>query len=162
MNKELAVTSQQFGLVAGIFFLGYFVFEIPSNLLMHRIGARIWIARILISWGIVAVLMGFARTATHLYLLRFLLGVAEAGYIPGILLYLTYWFNQRRLAHAIALFCAANPVANVVGAPISGLILDHPSLLTVEVFREAATMLMLLAVAILAAQEQAERFAIFL
>jgi len=125
MNKELAVTSQQFGLVAGIFFLGYFVFEIPSNLLMHRIGARIWIARILISWGIVAVFMGFARTATHLYLLRFLLGVAEAGYIPGILLYLTYWFNQRRLAHAIALFCAANPVANVVGAPISGLILDH-------------------------------------
>jgi ACS family tartrate transporter-like MFS transporter len=125
MNKELAVTSQQFGLVAGIFFFGYFVFEIPSNLLLHRIGARIWIARILISWGIVAVLMGFARTATHLYLLRFLLGVAEAGYIPGILLYLTYWFNQRRLAHAIALFCAANPVASVVGAPISGVILDR-------------------------------------
>src|SRR5215467_663309 len=125
MNDELAVTSQQFGLVAGIFFFGYFVFEIPSNLLMHRIGARIWIARILISWGIVAVLMGFARTATHLYLLRFLLGAAEAGYIPGILLYLTYWFNQRRLAHAVALFCAANPVASVVGAPISGVILDR-------------------------------------
>src|SRR5215469_18563849 len=104
MNKELAVTSQQFGLVAGIFFFGYFVFEIPSNLLMHRIGARIWIARILISWGIVAVLTGFARTATHLYILRFLLGVAEAGYVPGIYLYLTYWFNQRQLAHAIALF----------------------------------------------------------
>ena len=125
MNEELAVTSQQFGLVAGIFFFGYFVFEIPSNLLMHRIGARIWIARILISWGIVAVFMGFARTATQLYLLRFLLGVAEAGYIPGILLYLTYWFNQRRLGHAIALFCAANPVASVVGAPISGVILDR-------------------------------------
>src|SRR5262249_35142476 len=79
MNKELAVSSQQFGLVAGIFFFGYFVFEIPSNLLMHKIGARIWIARILISWGIVAMLTGFARTATHLYVLRFLLGVAEAG-----------------------------------------------------------------------------------
>src|SRR5215471_12398711 len=125
MNRELAITSEQYGLLAGIFFFGYFVFEIPSNLLMHRIGARIWITRILISWGIVAVLTGFARTALHLYVLRFLLGVAEAGYIPGILLYLTYWFNQRRLAHAIALFCAANPVANVVGAPISGLILDH-------------------------------------
>ena len=125
MNKELAISSQQFGLVTGIFFFGYFVFEIPSNLLMHRIGARIWIARILISWGIVAVLMGFARTTTHLYLLRFLLGVAEAGYSPGILLYLTYWFNQRRLAHAVALLCAANPVASVVGAPISGVILDR-------------------------------------
>lgn len=86
MNKDLAVTSQQFGLVAGIFFFGYFVFEIPSNLLMHRIGARIWIGRILVSWGIVAVFTGFARTAVHLYVLRFLLGVAEAGYIPGILL----------------------------------------------------------------------------
>jgi MFS transporter, ACS family, tartrate transporter len=125
MNKELAISSQQFGFVAGIFFFGYFIFEIPSNLLLHQIGPRIWIARILISWGIVAILTGFAKTAMHLYVLRFLLGVAEAGYIPGILLYLTYWFNQRQLAHAIALFCAANPVGSVVGAPISGVILDR-------------------------------------
>jgi MFS transporter, ACS family, tartrate transporter len=125
MNKELAISSQQFGFVAGIFFFGYFIFEIPSNLLLHKIGPRIWIARILISWGIVAILTGFAKTAMHLYVLRFLLGVAEAGYIPGILLYLTYWFNQRQLAHAIALFCAANPVGSVVGAPISGVILDR-------------------------------------
>jgi MFS transporter, ACS family, tartrate transporter len=125
MNKELAISSQQFGFVAGIFFFGYFVFEVPSNLLLHKIGARIWIARILISWGVVAILTGFAKTAMHLYVLRFLLGVAEAGYIPGILLYLTYWFTQGRLGHAMALFCAANPFASVVGAPISGLILDR-------------------------------------
>src|SRR5438309_10642709 len=76
MNKELAITSEQFGFLAGIFFFGYFIFEIPSNLLLHKLGARIWIARILITWGIVAMLTGFARSATHLYILRFLLGVA--------------------------------------------------------------------------------------
>jgi ACS family tartrate transporter-like MFS transporter len=125
MNSELAITSQQFGFLSGIFFFGYFIFEIPSNLLLHKIGARIWIARILISWGIVAMLTGFAQTALHLYVVRFLLGVAEAGYFPGILLYLTYWFQRRQLGHAIALFLTALPVANIVGAPLSGVILDH-------------------------------------
>jgi sugar phosphate permease len=125
MNKELSITSQQYGFVAGIFFLGYFIFEIPSNLMLHKFGARIWIARILISWGIVAMLTGFVQVAIHLYVVRFLLGVAEAGFFPGIVLYLTYWFRQRQLAHAIALFCAANPVANVLGSPLSGVILDH-------------------------------------
>jgi len=125
MNKELAITSQQFGLLSGIFFWGYFIFEIPSNLLLHRLGARIWIARILVSWGIVAILTGFVRTATHLYFLRFLLGVAEAGFVPGIYLYLTYWFPQRRLAHAIALFNSAAPAGSVIGAPLSGVILDR-------------------------------------
>jgi sugar phosphate permease len=125
MNKELAITSQQFGLLSGIFYWGYFIFEIPSNLLLHKLGARIWIARILVSWGIVAILTGFARTATHLYILRFLLGVAEAGYVPGIYLYLTYWFPTRQLAHAIAFFNAGNPVGNIVVSPLSGVILDH-------------------------------------
>ena len=125
MNKELAITSQQYGFIAGIFFFGYFVFEIPSNLLLHRLGARVWIARILVSWGIVAILTGFVKVAFHLYALRFLLGVAEAGYSPGILLYLTYWFRQRHLAHAMALLCTGAPIANVIGAPVSGLILDH-------------------------------------
>src|SRR5215467_4913188 len=124
-NKALAITSQQFGLISGVFFWGYFLFEIPSNLLLHKIGARIWIARILVSWGIVAMLTGLVTTPTHLYILRFLLGVAEAGYFPGILLYLTYWFRQRQLAHAFAVFLAAVPVASIVGAPLSGLILDH-------------------------------------
>src|SRR5262245_64846784 len=79
MNKELAITSQQYGFIAGIFFLGYVAFEVPSNVLMHRLGARVWIARILVSWGIVAILTGFAKIVFHLYALRFLLGVAEAG-----------------------------------------------------------------------------------
>jgi len=125
MNKELALTSEQYGFLSGIFFVGYFIFEIPSNLLLHKLGARIWIARILISWGIVAILTGFARTDTHLYVFRFLLGVAEAGFFPGIMLYLTYWFPQRQLAQAMALFLTGNPVASVVGAPFSGVILDH-------------------------------------
>jgi MFS transporter, ACS family, tartrate transporter len=125
MNKELAITSQQFGFLSGIFFFGYFIFEVPNNLLLHKIGARIWIARILISWGIVAMLTGFVQTAVHLYILRFLLGAAEAGYFPGILLYLTYWFRQRQLAHTFALFLAAIPIASIGGAPLSGVILDH-------------------------------------
>jgi len=125
MNKELAITSQQYGFIAGIFFFGYSIFEIPSNLLLHRIGARVWIARILITWGIVTMLSGFVRTAHQLYVARFLLGFAEAGYFPGIILYLTYWFRQRHLAQTVALFVTANPVANIIGAPISGVILDH-------------------------------------
>jgi len=135
MNKDLAITSQQYGFLAGIFFLGYFTFEIPSNLLLHRIGARVWLARILISWGIVAMLTGFAKTASHVYVLRFLLGVAEAGYFPGIVLYLTYWLPQRQLARNIALFITANPVANILGAPVSGVILDHTHWLGVSSWR---------------------------
>ena len=125
MNKELAITSQQFGFLAGIFFFGYFIFEVPSNLLLHKIGARIWIARILITWGFVAVLTGFVHTAHQLYLVRFLLGLAEAGYFPGILLYMTYWFREREQAQAIAFFMAATPFTSIIGAPVSGLILDH-------------------------------------
>jgi len=125
MNKELAVTSQQFGFIFGIFFFGYFLFEIPSNLLLHRIGARVWIARILLTWGIVAMLTGFVHTVQQLYVARFLLGLAEAGYFPGIVLYLTYWFPQREQARAIALFLIGIPVTTIVGAPISGFILDH-------------------------------------
>ena len=125
MNKELAITSQQFGFAAGIFFVGYFFFEIPSNLLLHKIGARIWIARILITWGAVATLTGFVHAAYQLYIARFLLGVAEAGYFPGINLYLTYWFRRREQAQSVALFMTGIPVASVVGALISGLILDH-------------------------------------
>jgi sugar phosphate permease len=125
MNQELAITSQQYGFAAGVFFFGYFLFEIPSNLLLHKFGAWVWIARILVSWGILAILTGFVQTVFHLYVLRFLLGVAEAGYYPGIVLYLTYWFRQQRLAHPIALLCSATPVANIVGDPISGVILDR-------------------------------------
>jgi MFS transporter, ACS family, tartrate transporter len=125
MNQELAITSQQFGLVAGIFFFGYFLFEIPSNLLLHKIGARIWIARILVSWGILATLTGFVHTVHQLYAVRFLLGLAEAGALPGIVLYLTYWFREREQAQAVALFLTGLPVTSILGAPVSGLILDH-------------------------------------
>lgn len=135
MNKELGITSQQFGLVVGIFFFGYFIFEVPSNLLLHKIGARIWIARILISWGTVAVLTGLVRTVHQLYLARFLLGLAEAGYGPGIVLYLTYWFRQREQAQAIGLFLTGVPVASFLGAPLSGLILDHIHWLGVSSWR---------------------------
>jgi MFS transporter, ACS family, tartrate transporter len=135
MNKELAITSQQFGLLVGIFFFGYFLFEIPSNLMLHKIGARVWIARILISWGIMAMLTGFARNVSQLYVARFLLGLAEAGYFPGIVLYLTYWFRQREQAQAIALFLTGLPVTSILGAPVSGLILDHVHWLGVSSWR---------------------------
>jgi ACS family tartrate transporter-like MFS transporter len=135
MNRELAITSQQFGLIFGIFFFGYFIFEIPSNLLLHKIGARVWIARILISWGIVATLTGFVHTVHQLYILRFLLGLAEAGYFPGIVLYLTCWFPQREQARAFALLVAANPVMTILGYPVSGLILDHVHWLGVSSWR---------------------------
>lgn len=125
MNKELAITAQQFGLLAGIFFIGYFLFEIPSNLMLHKLGARIWISRILISWGIISFLTAFAQSAMHLYIVRFLLGLAEAGFFPGMILYLTYWFRQREQAQAVALFMTAQPIASIIGEPLSGWILDH-------------------------------------
>ena len=125
MNRELAISSQQFGFAAGIFFWGYFLFEIPSNLVLHKIGARVWIARILITWGAVATLTGFVQSPNQLYIARFALGLAEAGYFPGIVLYLGYWFHQREKAQAIALILMGIPLASCLGAPISGLILDH-------------------------------------
>jgi MFS transporter, ACS family, tartrate transporter len=135
MNKQLAISSRQYGLLVGIFFFGYFFFEIPSNLMLHKIGARIWIARILISWGIVAVLTGFVRSVGQLYVARFVLGVAEAGFFPGIVLFLTYWFRQREQARAIALFMTALPVTSILGAPISGLILDRAHWLGISSWR---------------------------
>ena len=135
MSSELAISGQQFGLLYGVFFFGYFLFEIPSNLFLHKIGARIWIARILISWGIVATLTGFVHTVHQLYSARFLLGLAEAGYFPGMALYLTYWFPKREQARALALLIAANPVATILGAPVSGLILDHVHWLGVSSWR---------------------------
>ena len=125
MNRELAITSQQFGFAAGVFFFGYFLLEVPSNLMLHKLGARVWIARILITWGTIAALTGFVQTANQLYIARFVLGLAEAGYFPGILLYLSYWFRQREKAQAIALFMTGIPVASILGAPVSGIILDH-------------------------------------
>jgi ACS family tartrate transporter-like MFS transporter len=125
MNQELALTSSGFGFAAGVFFIGYFLFEVPSNLALARFGARVWIARILISWGLVAAASAFVQTAAQLYVARFLLGVAEAGFFPGIIVYLTCWFRKQDQAASVALFTAAIPVSYLVGAPLSTWIMDH-------------------------------------
>ena len=125
MNADLGLTKSQFGFAAGIFFLGYFVFEVPSNLILHKIGARIWMARILLTWGAIAALTGFVQNPRQLYVARFALGLAEAGYFPGIVHYLGYWFRQREKAQATAIIIMGIPLASILGAPVSGLILDH-------------------------------------
>jgi MFS transporter, ACS family, tartrate transporter len=123
MNRALELGDAAFGLGAGLFFVSYFLFEIPSNLILHRVGARTWIARIMISWGAVAMATAAARGAASFYLLRFLLGVAEAGFFPGIIFYLTLWFPAREQARAIALFMTASALAGVIGGPLSGMLL---------------------------------------
>ena len=125
MNKDLGFSAYLYGWGAGIFFFGYFLFEIPSNLILHKIGARIWLARILIIWGLVSALTGLVQNMHQLYLARFLLGTAEAGYFPGIILYLTYWFRRPEQAQVLALLLIGIPITSIVGGPLSGLILDH-------------------------------------
>ncbi|WP_240074490.1 MFS transporter [Cupriavidus taiwanensis] len=124
MGQDLAFSETVFGLGAGLFFIGYFLFEVPSNLLMHKIGARIWIARIMITWGIISALFLFVKTPTQFYVMRFLLGLAEAGFYPGVILYLTYWYPANRRAKMIALFMSGIPVAGMFGNPLSGWIMD--------------------------------------
>ncbi|WP_235922712.1 MFS transporter [Rugamonas aquatica] len=124
MLAELRFSDTVYGLGAGIFFIGYFLFEVPSNLLMTRTGARIWIARIMISWGLISSALMFVDSVASFYLLRFLLGAAEAGFFPGIILYLTYWYPARRRARMVALFMSGVAVAGVVGGPLSGWIMQ--------------------------------------
>jgi ACS family tartrate transporter-like MFS transporter len=109
----------------GIFYVGYLAFEVPSNLILHRVGARAWIGRILVSWGVISAAMLFVRGPWSLYVLRFLLGVAEAGFFPGIILYLSYWFPAAQRARAVALFMMASPIAGVLGNPLSGALLEY-------------------------------------
>jgi ACS family tartrate transporter-like MFS transporter len=125
MDREVGLSSEQYGLLSGIFFWGYFLFEVPSNLMLHRTGARTWIARILLTWGVIAALTGLAQSAQQLYMARFCLGAAEAGCFPGILYYLTYWFPQRQQAQAVGLFLTSLPTASIIGGPLSGWIMDH-------------------------------------
>jgi D-galactonate transporter len=124
MNEDLKFSPAVFGMGAGIFFVGYFLFEIPSNLALQRFGARRWIARIMVSWGIVATAMALVTGATSFYAMRFLLGAAEAGFFPGIILYLTYWFPARERARIVSIFMAAVPLATVFGGPLSGALLE--------------------------------------
>jgi ACS family tartrate transporter-like MFS transporter len=123
MNSDLGFSSAAFGFGSGVFFLGYCLFEVPSNLILHRVGARRWIARIMITWGLISATMMFVRTAPSFYLLRFLLGAAEAGFFPGVVYYLSHWYPERHRARAIAAFMTAVPVSGVVGGPLSGALL---------------------------------------
>ncbi|MBV8417917.1 MAG: MFS transporter [Verrucomicrobia bacterium] len=118
------ISDSVFGFGAGIFFLGYFIFEVPSNVLMEKVGARLWIARIMITWGIISCAMIFVNSKWVFYGLRLLLGLAEAGFFPGIILYLTYWFPSRRRGRAVALFMLAIALTGVIGGPLSGWILQ--------------------------------------
>lgn len=123
MNAELKFTPLIFAWGAGIFFIGYFIFEVPSNLALEKFGASRWIARIMVTWGIISALMCLVSGELSFYVLRFLLGVAEAGFFPGIILYLTYWYPAEYRARFLAAFAIAVPVSTVIGAPISGLLL---------------------------------------
>lgn len=125
MNEELGISAAAYGLVAGIFFIGYFVFEVPSNIIMDKVGARKWIARILVTWGIIVMLMGSIQNVWALYVFRFLVGVAEAGFFPGVILYLSHWFLGRDQAKVVAMFMLAIPVSYMIGAPLSGWISDN-------------------------------------
>jgi MFS transporter, ACS family, tartrate transporter len=125
MDGDLGLSSAAYGLGAGLFFIGYFFFEVPSNVILHRVGARIWIARIMISWGVIASATAFVQGEVGFYALRFLLGVAEAGFLPGVVLYLTYWFPRGRRAKVVALLFLAVPLSSVLGAPISTLLIQN-------------------------------------
>jgi len=124
MSHNLGFSDKVFGLGAGIFFIGYLLLEIPGALIVERWSARLWIARIMITWGIITVLVGFVHTPHQFYTMRFFLGAAEAGFFPGVIVYLTHWFSHRDLAKAIASFMVAQPLANFVGSPLAGRILQ--------------------------------------
>ena len=128
MNVDLGISPYIFGLGAGVFFIGYFIFEIPSNLMLEKTGARRWIARIMISWGVLSACMAFVQGPTSFIIARFFLGVAEAGFFPGVILYLTYWFPQEYRARIIAAFMVAIPVSLALGAPLSTAILQMDGL----------------------------------
>ena len=132
MNRDLGLSDQVFGLGAGLFFIGYFIFEIPSNLILARVGARTWIARIMVTWGIAAIAMMFVRGAASFYTVRFLLGAAEAGFFPGVILYLGWWFPEREQARAIALFMTATAIAGIIVGPVSGALLTMHGLLGIN------------------------------
>ncbi len=125
MNADLGLSAAAYGFGAGLFFIGYFFFEVPSNIILHKVGARVWIARIMITWGIVASCTSFIQGEISFYIVRVLLGIAEAGFFPGIILYLTYWFPRAKRAKIVALFFLAVPLSSVIGSPISTLLIQN-------------------------------------
>src|SRR6201997_3815976 len=124
MNKALGFTSAVYGFGGGIFFLGYFIFEVPSNILLSKVGARRWIARILVTWGIISACTAFISGPVSYYSVRFPLGVAEAGFFPGIILYLTWWFPSYYRSRITGVFMAAIPLSNILGSLVSGVLLN--------------------------------------
>ena len=123
MNAELGLTTMMYGFGAGLFFLTYIIFEVPSNIILDRVGARRWIARIMVSWGIVACGMAFIQNASQLYVMRLLLGAAEAGFTPGVIYYISRWFPASHRARAMSRFYIAATLASVIGLPLSGALL---------------------------------------
>jgi ACS family tartrate transporter-like MFS transporter len=132
MSEDIGLSATAYGLGAGIFFIGYAIFEVPSNAGMHRFGARKWIARILVTWGVFATAMATVSGETSFYVIRFLLGAAEAGFFPAVILYLTYWFPAAQRVAVLGLFILAQPLANAIGAPISGLLLKMDGVLGLQ------------------------------
>jgi len=124
MNQEIGLTPETFGIGSGIFFLGYFLFEVPSTIILHKVGARFWIGRVMITWGLVSIAMAFTRGPISFYVLRFLLGLAEAGFFPGIILYISYWFPAGHRSVVTAWFMAAAPIAGFIGSPLSGALMQ--------------------------------------
>ncbi|AEV72065.1 sugar phosphate permease [Mycolicibacterium rhodesiae NBB3] len=124
MNEDLAMSAKMFGFASGIFFIGYFLLEVPSNIALHKFGGRRWLARIMLTWGIISTAIAFVPNAETLIVLRFLLGVAEAGFFPGVILYLTFWFPEKQRSKAISLFMVAVPVSTAIGSTLSSLIID--------------------------------------
>lgn len=135
MNADLAMTAEMYGIAAGIFYISYIIFEVPSNVILTRVGAKLWIARIMVTWGIVAAGMSLVQTANQLYVMRFLLGIAEAGFTPGIIYYLSCWYPRSDRARAMSLFYIGAALASVIGLPISGSILSMHGFFGVEGWR---------------------------
>src|SRR3990170_2851531 len=136
MNEDLGLAAAQFGFASGVFFIGYILLEVPSNLALHRFGARKWLARIMVSWGIVAALFTWVQNFEQLAVLRFLLGVAEAGFFPGAILFLSLWVPAAHRGKILALFYLAQPLTTVIGAPLAGvLIQQHGVFLGLEGWR---------------------------
>src|ERR1700744_1621043 len=132
MNKDLGFTATVYGFGAGVFFIAYFLLETPSNLILVKVGARRWIARIMFTWGLLSGAMAFVQGETSFYILRFLLGAAEAGFFPGIILYLSYWFPARQAAAGTAVFMAAAPLSTVLGSPVSSALLEMHGVLDLK------------------------------
>ncbi len=124
LQTDLGIGVAAYGLGAGLFFVGYALFEVPSNILLQRVGARAWLTRIMATWGIVAAMMAFIQNETHFYILRFLLGVAEAGFFPGVIYYFTRWLPGAERGKAIALFLSGSAIASIISGPVTGALLQ--------------------------------------